>query len=182
MILKRAVDEPQFGQLPARSRGWTKGTCHRTGEVRSSWFPVPLLTVAARCRGRDSGCPLPPAQTRACGATAHGSYFGCDPLRRRRATFEVVARVHRSPPGDTLSLIWVRHVLAPWCSPPSQAFPPPPPPPVSPPTWFDSFAGTRPVFDSSPAFTPGWCFWLPVPIRRLDYAPDADEVSRFSRV
>ena len=32
-------------------------------------------------RGRDSGYPLPPAQTRACGATAHGSYLGCDPFR-----------------------------------------------------------------------------------------------------
>ena len=28
-------------------------------------------------RGRDSGYPLPPARTRACGTTAHGSYFGC---------------------------------------------------------------------------------------------------------
>ena len=33
-------------------------------------------------RGRDSGCPLPPAQTRACGATAHGSYFGFAAARR----------------------------------------------------------------------------------------------------
>ena len=28
-------------------------------------------------RGRDSGCPLPPAQTRAGAASAHGSYLGC---------------------------------------------------------------------------------------------------------
>src|SRR3984957_15599781 len=28
-------------------------------------------------RGRDGRCQPPPAQTRACGATAHGSYFGC---------------------------------------------------------------------------------------------------------
>src|ERR1700684_152262 len=33
-------------------------------------------------RGRDSGYPLPPAQTRACGATAHGSYFGYAAVRR----------------------------------------------------------------------------------------------------
>src|SRR6266852_9688068 len=28
-------------------------------------------------RGRDSGYPLPPAQTRAGAASAHGSYLGC---------------------------------------------------------------------------------------------------------
>jgi len=28
-------------------------------------------------RGRDSGCPLPPAQSRAGAASAHGSYLGC---------------------------------------------------------------------------------------------------------
>ncbi len=27
--------------------------------------------------GRDAGCPAPPAQIRACGTTAHGSYLGC---------------------------------------------------------------------------------------------------------
>ena len=30
----------------------------------------------ARGRGRDSNCSLPPAQTRACAASAHGSYLG----------------------------------------------------------------------------------------------------------
>src|SRR5690348_16016707 len=39
-----------------------------------------------------------------------------------------------------------------------------------------------PMFDSSPAFTPGLCFWLPGPIRLQGTPPDADEVSRFSRV
>ena len=38
------------------------------------------------------------------------------------------------------------------------------------------------MFDSSPAFTPGLCFWLPGPIRLQGTPPDADEVSRFSRV
>ena len=28
-------------------------------------------------RGRDSGCPLPPAQSRAGAVSAHGSYLGC---------------------------------------------------------------------------------------------------------
>ena len=28
-------------------------------------------------RGRDTGHPVPPAQIRACGTTAHGSYLGC---------------------------------------------------------------------------------------------------------
>jgi hypothetical protein len=38
---------------------------------------------------------------------------------------------------------------------------------VSPLTLFGSFAGTTPMFDSSPACMHGLCFWLPVPIRRL---------------
>src|ERR1700686_1281312 len=67
------------------------------------------------------------------------------------------------------------------CSPQSPVFPPPPPPPVSPLTLFGSFAGTNLMFDSSPAFMHGLCFWLPVPIRRL-VSPDTGEVSRFSRV
>jgi hypothetical protein len=28
-------------------------------------------------RGRDWGCPQPPARIRTCGTTAYGSYFGC---------------------------------------------------------------------------------------------------------
>lgn len=32
---------------------------------------------------------------------------------------------------------------------------------------FGCFAGITPLFDSSPAFMHGLCFWLPVPIRRL---------------
>jgi hypothetical protein len=39
-----------------------------------------------------------------------------------------------------------------------------------------------PVFDSSPACLPGLRFWLPEPVRWPDTAPDASEVSRFSRV
>ena len=31
--------------------------------------------VRLHCRGRDSGCPLPPAQTRAGATNAHGSYL-----------------------------------------------------------------------------------------------------------
>ena len=56
---------------------------------------------------------------------------------------------------------------APCCSPQSPAFPPPPPPPVFPPALFGGFAGTAPMFDSSPACMHGLRFWLPVPIRRL---------------
>ena len=33
-------------------------------------------------RGRDSGCPLPPAQTRAGAIDAHGSYLGCVAAKR----------------------------------------------------------------------------------------------------
>jgi len=54
----------------------------------------------------------------------------------------------------------------PCCSPQSPAFPPPPPPPVSPPALFGSFAGTTPMFDSSPACVTRLCFWLPDPIHQ----------------
>ena len=47
---------------------------------------------------------------------------------------------------------------------------------------FGGFAGTMPVFDSSLACLPGLRFWLPSPVRRPGKPPDADEVSRFSRV
>jgi hypothetical protein len=53
---------------------------------------------------------------------------------------------------------------------------------VFPPALFGGFAGTMPVFDSSPACLPGLRFWLPRPVRRPGRPPDADEVSRFSRV
>src|SRR5438552_3566250 len=36
-----------------------------------------LLALPFDGRGRDGGCPLPPAQTRAGAASAHGSYLGC---------------------------------------------------------------------------------------------------------
>ena len=62
------------------------------------------------------------------------------------------------------------------------AFPPPPPPLVFPPALFGGFAGTMPVFDPSLAYLPGLRFWLPRPVRRPGRLPDADEVSRFSRV
>ena len=55
----------------------------------------------------------------------------------------------------------------PCCSPQSEPFPPQPPPSASPPSLFGCFAGTTALFDSSPAFMHGLCFWLPVPIRRL---------------
>jgi hypothetical protein len=34
-------------------------------------------------RGRDWGCPQPPAQIRTCGTTAYGSYLGFMAERRR---------------------------------------------------------------------------------------------------
>jgi hypothetical protein len=49
----------------------------------------------------------------------------------------------------------------------SPAFAPRPPPPPSPQALFFSFAGTTPMFDSSPTSLHGLCLWLPVPIRRL---------------
>ena len=51
-----------------------------------------------------------------------------------------------------------------------------------PPALFGGFAGNMPVFDSSPACLPGLRFWLPELVQRLGTPPDADEVSRFSRV
>jgi hypothetical protein len=50
------------------------------------------------------------------------------------------------------------------------------------PALFGGFAGTLPLFDSSPACLSGLRFWLPGPVRLLGRPPDADEVSRFSRV
>src|SRR5258708_40170254 len=48
-----------------------------------SWASFPLRGTSVGIpsnggnrRGRDGGCPPPPAQTRACGTTAHGSYLG----------------------------------------------------------------------------------------------------------
>jgi len=35
------------------------------------------------------------------------------------------------------------------------------------PALFGGFAGTMPLFDSSPAYLPGLCFWLPGPVRGL---------------
>ena len=42
-------------------------------------------------RGRDSGYPLPPAQTRAGAANAHGSYLGSRDVWRRSAHSDKVA-------------------------------------------------------------------------------------------
>jgi hypothetical protein len=131
-------------------------------------------------RGRDGRYQPPPAQTRACGATAHGSYFGCAHVgsvesafgKTRRLTLRSSSRaLSRTPcgcwsPVSSPTLSWVGCQPS-CCSPQSPVFPPPPPPPVSPLTLFGSFAGTTPMFDSSPAFMHGLCFWLPVPIRRL---------------
>jgi hypothetical protein len=132
-------------------------------------------------RGRDSGYPLPPAQTRACGATAHGSYFGC----AHTGSVEIAVRkawraflpftfpcsfAHTMQPfvhTRFKSHTELGRCRLPCCSPQSPVFPPPPPPSVSPLTLFGSFAGTTPMFDSSPACMHGLCFWLPVPIRRL---------------
>src|SRR5215813_2996168 len=46
-------------------------------QVRLGLFPA-----FAFGRGRDRGCPLPPAQTRAGAANAHGSYLGCLAAKR----------------------------------------------------------------------------------------------------
>ncbi len=126
-------------------------------------------------RGRDSGCPLPPAQTRACGITAHGSYFGCatqgwlaSKSRSKRCegrpSGSSSRALSRTPCGRNITRFKPHTELGrcqpPCCSPQSPAFPPPPPPPVSPPALFGSFAGTTPMFDSSPACLHGLCFWL----------------------
>jgi hypothetical protein len=56
---------------PIYNRPWRFTICPTKGRSRNR------ITGSSRYRrGRDSGYPLPPAQTRACGATAHGSYFG----------------------------------------------------------------------------------------------------------
>ena len=79
---------------------------------------------------------------------------------------ENAARVHHSAPGTRDSLICVRNVLkhhdvllghGPSLRHLRRD--------MSPLTLFGGFAGTMPMFDSSPACMPGLCFWLPGPIR-----------------
>ena len=53
----------------------------------------------------------------------------------------------------------------PCCSPWSRAFPPPPPLLASPPALCGGFAGTMPMFDSSPVCWSGLRLWLPGPVR-----------------
>src|SRR5713101_2939431 len=45
--------------------------------IRNFTFEACSSFTRVTGRGRDSGYPLPPAQTRAGAASAHGSYLGC---------------------------------------------------------------------------------------------------------
>jgi hypothetical protein len=56
-------------------------------------------------RGRDAGCPAPPAQIRACATNAHGSYLGCLAANRSQAA-------SRTPcsPWDTVAPLCVGSV------------------------------------------------------------------------
>src|SRR5213078_619761 len=71
-------------------------------------------------RGRDSGCPLPPAQSRAGATHAHGSCLGCLASKRSVGWSRAVNRTFpsffatsrtRSSPLDPLSRLCVRHWL-----------------------------------------------------------------------
>ncbi len=63
-------------------------------------------------RGRDTGHPAPPAQTRAGATNAHGSYLGCwrqtASLAGDSPSFFTACRT-RSSPFDSLSRLGVRH-------------------------------------------------------------------------
>ena len=51
--------------------------------IASVWTGLNVVATAGfNGRGRDSGCPLPPAQTRAGAIDAHGSYLGCIAAKR----------------------------------------------------------------------------------------------------
>jgi len=76
-------------------------------------------------RGRDSGCPLPPAQTRARAASAHGSHLGDKHARAIRS------RTHTRPTGVADGLwLGVQHRPSFRESPWPIAFPPSAPPTV----------------------------------------------------
>jgi hypothetical protein len=113
-------------------------------------------------RGRDGGCPPPPARIPACGTTAPGSCLGSDAPRRiavacaaRRLTVQVFGTGKPVPIRR-----WVRSTcfaarLSPWPSP----FPPPAPPTSSRLPLFAGFAGTTDLSDfpgSCIAIVPLW--------------------------
>ena len=131
-------------------------------------------------RGRDSGYPLPPAQTRACGATAHGSHLGSDaPTKPDRCVFLRGAPPrHYSAPvfsgtvsstGPCLEISLARPLpstssatclAVKLCSDASQVL----------------WSGSTPRWRARPACAFGF------PIRSTATPMDACEVSRFSRV
>ena len=126
-------------------------------------------------RGRDSGCPLPPAQSRAGAVSAHGSYLGCLASKRTLPL----------PAHGPAHLVWVPDsVFGPGfvgpCSPWSAAFPPQPPLAVS-----RLVRLLRRYYATVrlPATVPGGLMahrFLP-PVRGFP-AADNDGASRFSRV
>jgi YD repeat-containing protein len=50
---------------------------HTTTAAYDADGDVAAVTDPLVGRGRDWGCPQPPARIRTCGTTAYGSYFGC---------------------------------------------------------------------------------------------------------
>src|ERR1039458_7921693 len=66
-----------ISRAPRRSR--SRACRNSRGELRS-----PSGSRGTRGRGRDSGCPLPPAQTRAGAPNAHGTCLGYGRLASKR--------------------------------------------------------------------------------------------------
>jgi len=71
-VFSRVGEAPRRvnGPWPAATTGWEKDALGRAGGLRT------------RGRGRDAGCPAPPARIRASAPNAHGSYLGCFHAKR----------------------------------------------------------------------------------------------------
>src|SRR6266852_1752029 len=75
---RRTYDDQHHGDRCTQgwgldARKYPRPSCGR-GKMS---LDIPFYRTRVTGRGRDSGYPLPPAQTRAGAASAHGSYLGC---------------------------------------------------------------------------------------------------------
>jgi hypothetical protein len=81
-----------LGQFPFTARGSVL-SLDQVPRLRAALSPIG--------RGRDSGYPLPPAQTRAGAANAHGSYLGSIKTWRQNADAHAPARLARPPSSES---------------------------------------------------------------------------------
>jgi len=71
--------QPPFARITAPSDAPQYRATVRSEATKPSFCSSPWILGG---RGRDSGYPLPPAQTRAGAIDAHGSYLGCVAAKR----------------------------------------------------------------------------------------------------